>query len=170
MQSEREKILYRKTLTYANGYRELGMFDDALRELADLSPPNEQRKETQQMKLAILMEAERWNDALPVANHLASLETSDPGNLVNLAFVTRRANSLSGARSILETAAKRFPDEAIIHYNLGCYACCSDELDSAKLYLLKAFELDPNYLKMSLKDEDLSTLRDWLVEQSDRSL
>ena len=169
MQSERDEILYRKAMTYANGYRELGMFDDALAELDGMKPCEHSRKETLQMRLAVLMEATRWEEALPIANRLASIESSDPGHLVNLAFVTRRANSLSGARSILETAVKRFPKEAIIHYNLGCYACCNEEMDTAKLHLLRAFELDESYLKMSLEDEDLVSLRDWLIDQSNRS-
>ncbi|MBK1876526.1 tetratricopeptide repeat protein [Pelagicoccus mobilis] len=162
MLTERDQILFKKALTYANGYRELGMFDDALTELKNLDTRYENEKELLQMQLAILMEARRWKKALPIANLLAANHSSDPGNLVNLAYVTRRANSLEGARIILENAAKRFPKEAIIQYNLGCYACCNDDLDTAKKHLLVAFSLDKNYLDMSDTDDDLEPLRDWL--------
>lgn len=162
MFTQRDQILLRKTLSYANGYRELGMFDDAIHELELADPRFEKEKELQQMRLAILMEAQRWEAALPVANLLAANHSSEPGNFVNLAYVTRRASGLQGARIILENAAKRFPQEAIIHYNLGCYACCSGKLDTAKERLLVAFSLDQNYLKMSATDEDLQPLRAWL--------
>lgn len=162
MLSSRDQLQLKKTLSYANGYRELGMFDDALQELSSLEDSLSQRNECLQMYLAICMEAKRWKDALPVANRLASVETSDPGNLINLAYVTRRAKSLEGARVILENAAKRFPNEAIIHYNLGCYACSAEELDTATSYLAKAFELDPHYIEVGMDDEDLVPLRAWI--------
>lgn len=140
------------------------MFDHALEELDGLDDAYGSPKELLQMRLAILMEARRWQEALPVANILASSEASDPGNFVNLAYVTRRASGLEGARIILENAAKRFPQEAVIQYNLGCYACCSGQLDTAKAHLLTSFSLDTQYLEMSEKDEDLQPLRDWLNE------
>lgn len=164
MLSDREQILFKKALTYANGYRELGMFDDALNELSGLDQTYFSQKELLQMRLAILMEAKRWAEALPIANIIASSDASDPGNLVNLAYVTRRASGIEGARIILENASKRFPKEAIIHYNLGCYACCSEDLDTAKAHLLTSFSLDESYLKMSSKDEDLSNLKGWLAK------
>lgn len=162
MLSERDQILFRKALTYANGYRELGMFDDALDELAKLDEQFQNEKDLLQMQLAIYMEARRWKKALPIANRLASSDSSNSGHLVNLAYVTRRASGISGARIILENAAKRFPKEAIIQYNLGCYACCTNDLDTAKKHLLVAFSLDKSYLKMSASDEDLEPLRPWL--------
>lgn len=167
MLSERDQIILRKTLTYANGYRELEMFDHALAELDTLSETLSLCRESQQMRLAVYMEAKRWREALPCANRLASVESSDPGDLVNLAYVTRRADSLAGARIILENAARRYPDEAIIHYNLGCYACCADELEAAKSYLRRAFRLNTAYIKMSQDDEDLKKLKDWLPKADD---
>lgn len=168
MLSEREILYLRKALTYANGYRELGMFDDALAELDRLSERQQAHTDHQQMRLSILMEAKRWRDALPFAHKLACNETSDPGPLVNLAYVTRRADSLIGARVILERAALRFPNEAIIFYNLGCYACCSEDLESAKSYLEKAFALDARFTLSCQEDEDLIPLRPWLECFADR--
>ncbi|MDQ8187557.1 hypothetical protein [Pelagicoccus sp. SDUM812002] len=164
MLSEREQILFRKALTYANGYRELGMFDDALHELASLGVEYSAMTEYQQMQLAIFMEAKRWEESLPVAGTLATNNASDAGAFVNLAYVTRRARGIGEAWAILEKASKKFPKEAIVHYNLGCYACCSKDLDTAKAHLLTAFSLDEKYLEMSSTDEDLKTLRDWLVK------
>lgn len=162
MLSERDQILFRKGLTYANGYRELEMFNEALAELDALGETLSGQRECRQMRLAVYMQAERWQEALPCANLLAANESSDPGDLVNLAYVTRRAQSLAGARIILENAAKRFPDEAVIHYNLGCYACCNNDLDTAKGYLERAFELDGAFYATSLGDEDLRPIRSWL--------
>ncbi len=162
MLSDREQRQLRKTLTYANGYRTLEMYKEALDELEALNEKQQAQTETHRMYLSIYMQSERWKKALPYANRLAATKATDPGNLVNLAFVTRRANSLEGARIILENAARSFPEEAIIHYNLGCYACCDGELETAKRYLEKAFQLDPSYQKMAKNDEDLDALKDWI--------
>lgn len=162
MLTERQQILLKKALTYANGYRELKMYAHALQELDTLGETYSQEKAHLQMRLAVLMEAGSWKQALPVANILASSDSSDPGNLVNLAYVTRRAGGIEGARIILENAAKRFPKEAIIQYNLGCYACCGGQLEDAKAHLLTSFSLDASYLKLSKTDADLTELKQWL--------
>lgn len=168
MLSEREKIIVSKAITYANGYRELGMVDNALEELDSLPPKLGEQRAVHEMKLAVLMEAQLWTKALPWANRLASQDSSDPAHLVNLAYVTRRADSLEGARIILENAARRFPKEAIIHYNLGCYAACDDDLDTAKRHLMDAFTIDSKFIKTGIEDEDLIPLRDWLIDRLDR--
>ena len=53
----KDNLLLKKTLTYANGYRELGMFKDALEELSQLTEALANRIETLQMRLAILIDA-----------------------------------------------------------------------------------------------------------------
>ena len=164
MLSDHDQLYLRKALTFANGYRELGMYDHALAELDRLNEQQMAQREHDQMRLAILMEAERWRTALPYAHKLAGIETSDPANVVNLAYVTRRADSLPEARVILENAARHFPNEAIILYNLGCYACCSNEFDTATRYLKQAFALDPSFVENSESDEDLRPLRNWLQQ------
>ncbi len=158
-----ERTKFFKTLTYANGYRELGMYAEALKELDSLSEEQQSKKEHFHARLAVLIDAKSWEKALPFANRLASSESNNPANLVNLAFVVRRASSLEGARAILESAARHFPNEAIIQYNLGCYSCCDEDLDTAKRHLKRAFELDPSFLKTSSQDEDLDPLSDWLA-------
>lgn len=164
MLSAREKAALQKVLTYANGYRELSMFDESLAELDTLSEKLLTQKKHTQMRVAILMEAKRWKDALPYANRLASVESNDPSDLVNLAYITRRANSIEGARIILENAARRFPNEAIIQYNLGCYCCCTQELDTATQHLKRAFALDPSFIETSVNDKDLAPLHEWLKD------
>ena len=75
------------------------------------------------MRLAILIDAKDWASAACTAKTLVLREPTEPTHLVNLAFVTRRSQSLGEAKAILADAAQRFPKLGIIHYNLGCYAC-----------------------------------------------
>lgn len=162
MTPKKEELKLKKTLSYANGYRELGMFAAALDELSILPEETASRLETLQMKLAIFFDAKDWAAAECVAKELTIREPADPGNLVNLAFAVRRFQSIAEAKAILTDAGKRFPNTAIIHYNLACYACQENDLESAKEKLVKAISLDPNYLDTAKSDEDLVALTDWL--------
>ena len=159
---DKEKLKFKKTLSYANGYRELGMFKEALEEIATLSERLASRLETLQLKLAIFFDAKDWAAAECIAEELAIREPADPGNLVNLAFAVRRSESIAKAKAILAEAAKRFPNVAIIHYNLACYDCQDNELESAKEKLVQAISIDPKYLDTARLDDDLATLAEWL--------
>jgi len=158
----KDDLLLKKTLSYSNGYRELGMSKEALAELSSLPETLSDRLEVLQMKLAILIDAEDWKSAACAAKNLVLRQPNDPGHLVNLAFATRRALSLDEANTILIDAAQRFPHVAIIHYNLGCYACQKQDLENSKASLVKAISLDPAFLHTARKDEDLSPLTEWL--------
>ena len=59
---------------------------------------------------------------------------------------------------ILLNAEAKYPKEAAIKYNLACYFSQTREIQNAKNYLKKAFELDPNCRMAALEDEDLKPL------------
>jgi hypothetical protein len=77
-------------------------------------------------------------------------------------YATRRAYSIDVAMEILLNAVAKFPKEAAIPYNLACYHCQRREIENAKRYLRQAFEIDPNWRKAALEDEDLKPLWDSL--------
>ena len=78
------------------------------------------------------------------------------------AFSLRRANGggTEKAKLLLDEAAKLFPDESIIQYNLACYCSQLGQLDAAKEHLGKSYELgDAQQIKlMALDDDDLKPL------------
>ena len=74
----------------------------------------------------------------------------------------RRAYSIDVAMEILVDAEAKFPTEPAIPYNLACYYCQLGEIENAKRYLRQAFEIDPNWRKAALEDEDLKPLWDSL--------
>ena len=52
---------------------------------------------------------------------------------------------------------------AAFHFNLACYDCQLGQLDDAKLWLQRAFELKPQFRLKSLEDDDLEPLWDSLA-------
>ncbi len=160
--SDKADLLLNKALSYANGYRELGMFKESLEELSNLPEKLAIRIKALQMKLAVYFDAKDWPAAECVAKEISLREPNDPSHFVNLAFATRRAKSTEKAKAILLNAVERFPNVSIVHYNLGCYACISGDLETAKDRLVKSISLDPAYLDTAKCDEDLTALAEWL--------
>jgi len=78
------------------------------------------------------------------------------------AFSLRRANDggVEKAKTVLLEAAKLFPDDDMIQYNLACYCAQMGQLDAAQEHLDKSYELgDAKQIKlMALDDEDLKPL------------
>jgi Flp pilus assembly protein TadD len=81
---------------------------------------------------------------------------------VHKAYSLRRssAGDLERAKAVLLEAAKLFPDDDTVQYNLACYCAQLGQLDAAKEYLGKSCELgDAAQIKLrALDDEDLKPL------------
>ena len=110
------------------------------------------------LRLMVLQKAGNWQKAQAAAAHLVTLEPTDPGWTIALAYATRRADSIERAQEILRDARITYPEEALIHFNLACYACQLGQLDEAREYLHAAFSLDSSMKKQALEDEDLKVL------------
>ena len=93
-----------------------------------------------------------------IAKRLADFQPDDIQWTISFAYATRRADSIPAAKEVLLNAESKFPKEAAIKYNLACYFCQTGEIQNAKNYLKKAFEIDLNWRMAALEDEDLKLL------------
>ena len=64
------------------------------------------------------------------------------------------------AKVVLDEAAKLFPEDDTVQYNLACYCAQLGQLNAAKEHLDKSYELgDAKQIKlMALDDDDLKPL------------
>ena len=90
-----------------------------------------------------------------IAKRLKQFEPDNVQWTISLAYATRRAYSIDVAMEILLDAEAKFPREAAIPYNLACYYYQLGEMEKAKRYLKESFEIDLNWRKPALDDEDL---------------
>ena len=121
-----------KFFEVASGYAELGMYLDADSELEKIDPFNRAAPEILALRIEIYQRLEKWELMQVVAQKLVQF---DPDNLqwtISLAYAARRASSIQAAKEILLNAERKFPREAVIKYNLGCYFCQSGEIEKAK--------------------------------------
>jgi tetratricopeptide (TPR) repeat protein len=114
------------------------------------------------VRLAIYHGLKKWELMQEIAKRLKEFEPDNVQWTISLAYATRRVYSIDVAMEILLNAVAKFPKEAAIPDNLACYYCQRGEIENAKRYLRQAFEIDPNWRKAALEDEDLKPLWDSL--------
>jgi tetratricopeptide (TPR) repeat protein len=142
----------------AVGYIELQLYAEAEKELDQIPDMHRDRTEVLGIRLEIYQAMERWKEMRGIAQDIVKRRPEMADGWVALAFATRRTGSIPAAREILLEAARRFPDEAVIVFNLGCYACQSGDLEAAKEYVLQAIQRNPDFREMARTDEDLQAL------------
>ena len=131
---------------------------EANTELDKIDPFNRAAPEVLALRIAIYRGLEKWELMQEIAKRLADFQPDDIQWIISLAYATRRADSIQAAKEVLLNAESKFPKEAAIKYNLACYFCQTGEIQNAKNYLKKAFEIDLNWRMAALEDEDLKLL------------
>jgi Flp pilus assembly protein TadD len=89
---------------------------------------------------------------------LVEWNPTEPGFFVELAYATRRAESIHEAHAILTRAASLHPTDPTIQFNLACYEAQMGSLDRAKAHLKRATEIDAKFRVKALDDPDLEPL------------
>jgi hypothetical protein len=81
------------------------------------------------MRLEIYRTKKRWDGMVEIARQLVKISPENPKHWLDLAWGQRRGVDPQTAESTLREALKRFPNEALIHYNLACYSCVSGRVE-----------------------------------------
>jgi Flp pilus assembly protein TadD len=69
--------------------------------------------------------------AAAVAGHLVKVEPETANLWINLAYATRRAEGVEKAEAILLRARELHHDNALIEFNLACYASVAGRFDGS---------------------------------------
>ena len=156
------KASWQKQVIASNGYRELGMFEDAAQTLEEIEPEDKTRNEVLYARVDIYLGAKKWDMAAAVARHLVKVDPNNPAAWINLAYAVRRAENIQESEAILLKARALHPESALIAFNLACYASVAGDMDEAKARLQHAIHLDKDIRPLALDDEDLRSLWDWI--------
>jgi Tfp pilus assembly protein PilF len=149
-------------LERAQGYVALGMFLEANDELDVITPEVRHVPEVLVVRAAVYHGTGRWSAMAVVAARLVEFDPSEPGWFINLAYATRRAESLQSAHAILRRAEKLHPQNGGIQFNLACYEAQLDNIEAAKQHLARATKRDPKFRQLALDDSDLEPLWDYV--------
>ncbi|MDQ3622173.1 MAG: hypothetical protein M3463_06760 [Verrucomicrobiota bacterium] len=149
---------HERTLLAAQGFGELGMFDDALGELELLPPTLQEHPGTVELRLVILMQAKRWKHALIASRTLCRVSPEKNMGYIHTAFCLHELGSTTEARATLLSGPETLHADPTYHYNLACYECVLGNLDLARLHLEKSITLDKKFREFARKDPDLAPL------------
>ena len=151
-------------LQRAHGYLELEMYDDAKRELRALPDEEPWAKRSKVFFLSIYQELENWEDAQKFARGLRYEFSEEVDWWIADAYATRRFESINEARTILLEGLALHYEDALIRFNLACYACVIKSHDECMDFLKEAVKRDDKFKLMALEDDDLIDIRDSLLE------
>jgi tetratricopeptide (TPR) repeat protein len=150
-------------LSAAMGWLGLGNWQEAHEELEKIALAFRAHPDVLEIRLEIYSKAGKWDLAAEIAGVLVQIRPSDAQFWITHAYATRRmpGGGIPQAKQILSKAQRLFPKEALIPYNLACYACQLGDHKEARKWLEIAFDLGgaEQVKRMALKDPDLEPLR-----------
>ena len=144
------------------GWLELGNVTEAKAELAFIAPEQQNHPNVLEVRWLLSAREERWDEALQVARSLLQQAPKRSSGWLHQAYALRRVPG-GGVRQAWEAllpAFDKFPKEPTIPYNLACYACQIQELETARVWLRRAAAIGgkERIKRMALEDLDLKPL------------
>jgi tetratricopeptide (TPR) repeat protein len=137
------------------GYVELGLLIDAQEELDSI---DQDLDVVGMLRCDLFSRQSMWQEMSELAERFARRSPENSQWWISWAYAVRRLESVEAAREILVEARKSHPEEAIIIYNLACYASVSENYEEARELLKQAPDLDAVCKEMAMKDDDLEPL------------
>ena len=151
-----------RRISAAQGYLELGLVDEARRELKPLSASLSQRSDVIELHLLCLMAEQRWDEAVSFAENLIRSEPKEPGGYIHAAYCLHELGRTSEALQILIKGPKSLRTKSVFYYNAGCYNARLGQVEEALKLLQRSFEMDHSLRLLARKDPDLARLHSQL--------
>lgn len=144
------------------GYIELGMYDEAKRELALLPDDLQQKAEAKLAQLELLVETKEWGRGASLACELCRSWPEKSFFWIKWAYCLHELRRTSEARDVILSAPPETQAEPLVRYNLACYESQLGHIDHAKELLSMAIKADRGYQAIALDDPDLQPIWDSL--------
>lgn len=152
-----------KTLLAVQGYHELGLPAEALDELSTIADPAFQgRADVLTLRMMLLMELRRWEDALEPSLRLCREQPENHAPFIQAAFCLHELGRTREAKTLLLNGPAALLRDAVYHYNLACYEAVLGDVEAAQGHLRDSFRLDPAMRETARTDRDLQAVWDLL--------
>jgi hypothetical protein len=144
------------------GWLGLGNTVEARAELGHISLEKQAHPDVLEVLWLVCADQKNWEEALQAAGALVEAAPERVSGWLHRAYALRRVpqGGLQAAWDCLLPCFAKFPKEAIIAFNLACYACQLKQPGSARTWLQRAIALgNPGQIKeMALGDADLEPM------------
>lgn len=147
-------------LAAAEGWLELGNPAEALAELRHLTAEGAAHPAVLEMHWQISAQNQQWETCLELAARLVRLNPELPTGWIHRSYALHELKRTAEARDQLLPAVPRFPQEAVMFYNLACYECRLGNLAQARRWLRETFALKNSgpWRRAAEVDADLAAL------------
>ena len=147
-----------RILQAAEGYGELGMFEEALAELLSLPDAQQHDLRVTQARLFLLLQFKQFQSALLVSQQLCESHPNLPVGYIHAAFCLHELGQTLEARETLIAGPQSLLEEATYYYNLACYNAVLGEMQQARAYLKTSFKMNKKFREIAEHDPDLSAI------------
>jgi tetratricopeptide (TPR) repeat protein len=144
----------------AEGWIELGNYDEAAEELHNCRPATKTSVEWIKLWVRVYAATRRWAEVEMMCETLAKHTPEDPFTIFNRAEALHRQCRSQEAFELFSHAPQSFKKLPQYFYDYARYLCALQEFSLALSCLGKAFDLDPELRMRALDDPDLH--RVWL--------
>lgn len=147
-------------LLAAEGWIELGNFDEAAEQLHNCPPAVKSSVPWLKLWIRVYAATNRWVEVEMMCETLAKHDPDDPFTIFNQAEALHRQGRSREAFAVFKYAPNEFKHGAEYFYALARYLCALEQITLALSCLGKAFDLNPDLRMKALNDPDLE--RAWL--------
>lgn len=147
------------SLLAAQGYLELEMTEEALRELDGLAESEQNLDDVLSMRLFIMMRLQRWKEAVAASESLRKFCPDETDGYIHGAFCLHEMGRTAEARELLLESPNALQEDPAYHYNLGCYEAVLGNVQDAARHLKTSFRMDKNFRELAKDDPDLEPVR-----------
>jgi predicted Zn-dependent protease len=147
----------------AQGWYELGLPEEAERELASLPPAAQAMPEVLKLRFHVARSRQRAEDALAIALVLIEVSGAEMWGWLYRSQALHWLGRTRESYDLLQPVRRNWPKAYEIPYDLSCYCAQSERIDEARTWFAKAMALAKNQAAvkaMALADPDLKPLWD----------
>ena len=157
MRQKRRQLTRR--LDAAEGYLQLTLPVNALRELDRIPADYQSAFLFNQLKAEALRQLERYEEALDAYRKANYVCSDDVRVLTGMAWCFKRLNRIDRAIELAAEAYHAAPDQAWLLYNLACYFCIAGDKSRALSWLGRAVRMESSIRNLVSEEPDFDALR-----------
>ncbi|MDQ3623964.1 MAG: hypothetical protein M3463_16005 [Verrucomicrobiota bacterium] len=159
--SRRSKIDHpeaRRALSAADGYLYLGMAEEALAELNEISPAKQQAPAVLLARIRVLLHLRKYEQAEKLSRGGTAAHPEEEEFTVQRAFALHKLQKSDEAVEVISAAPEWIRRTGILHYNLACYEARLGDLAVARQCIDAAIQLNAAIKRNARVDPDLQAL------------
>lgn len=145
-------------LDRTRGYIDIGMLDEAAREIENLSAEKRGTPEAQEMRIIVTLERGHLDEAFALSEVLCDLHPKNHAGFIQGAYCLHAKGETEEAIEFLQSGPETLRDESVYFYNLACYDLALGKEQSALTWLKESIAMNPVEKMRAKDDPELSKL------------